>query len=405
MPNADSGKRVLIVSYYLPPLGRGGVKRPTKFAKYLKRLGWEPVLLGVKPIAYYAFDPTLLDDLKGIPVFRAESLDVARIAYWLGKRRIKASPLTEGFSRSVFNTLLFPDAKAPWIPFAYWLGRRLEEQGLRPDLILSTSPPFSAHLVGLLLRRHYQVPLVVDFRDFWPTGIVPANPVLKPLYARLRRWIARQADAVIAVYQDIVEDLGFGEYLPSGYDPEELADLPEFELKGEIPIAYTGSLSLKEASTLAFIRALKQVPRFTLHLAGVVPGSILKEVDGERVFYHGYLSARMALGFLKSARILWYTQPAEASATAKLYEYTGLGKPILATIPPESEAARLIESRHLGIVVPPETPHIVEALKKIRNGGLQFRGETLVEFSRENQVRRLARIFERLLEPRAQSSS
>ncbi len=398
------GRRVLIISYYLPPLGRGGVKRPTKFAKYLKRLGWEPVLLGVKPIAYYAFDPTLLEDLKGIPVFRAESLDVSRLVYWLGKRQVKASPLTEGISRSVFNTLLFPDAKAPWIPFAYWLGRSLAEKGLRPDLILSTSPPFSAHLIGLLLRRHYRVPLVVDFRDFWPTGLVPANPVMKPLYARLRRWIARQADAVIAVYQDIVEDLGFGEYLPSGYDPEELADLPAFDLKGEIPIAYTGSLSLKEDSTLALIRALREVPGFTLHLAGVVPGSILREVDGERVFYHGYLSARMALGFLKSARILWYTQPAGASATAKLYEYTGLGKPILATIPPESEAARLIASRGLGVVVPPETPRIVEALQRIRRGELPFRGETLVEFSRENQVRRLIHIFEEVLQRRTSSA-
>ena len=49
-------KKLLLVAYYTPPLGMSGVMRVTKLAKYLPRFGWEPLVLTVKPIAYYHYD-------------------------------------------------------------------------------------------------------------------------------------------------------------------------------------------------------------------------------------------------------------------------------------------------------------------------------------------------------------
>ena len=40
-------KKVLIIAYYWPPAGGAGVQRVLKFAKYLPKFGWEPVILTV----------------------------------------------------------------------------------------------------------------------------------------------------------------------------------------------------------------------------------------------------------------------------------------------------------------------------------------------------------------------
>ncbi len=57
--------------------------RVTKLAKFLPRFDWQPIILTVKPIAYYHYDNELLNDLKDISIFRSESLDLARLLYLL----------------------------------------------------------------------------------------------------------------------------------------------------------------------------------------------------------------------------------------------------------------------------------------------------------------------------------
>ena len=41
-------KKVLMVSYFFPPCGGGGVQRSSKFVKYLPRFNWKPYVLTVR---------------------------------------------------------------------------------------------------------------------------------------------------------------------------------------------------------------------------------------------------------------------------------------------------------------------------------------------------------------------
>ena len=54
-----------------------GVQRTTKFVKYLQDFGWEPTVLTVGEIAYYAKDVSLLHDLekRKIRIIRTSSFD------------------------------------------------------------------------------------------------------------------------------------------------------------------------------------------------------------------------------------------------------------------------------------------------------------------------------------------
>ncbi|MBC7884684.1 MAG: glycosyl transferase family 1, partial [Saprospiraceae bacterium] len=56
-------KRVLIITYYWPPAGGGGVQRWVKFVKYLRDFGWEPIVYTVENGDYPVVDPSLGIDL------------------------------------------------------------------------------------------------------------------------------------------------------------------------------------------------------------------------------------------------------------------------------------------------------------------------------------------------------
>jgi len=66
--------RILIITYYFPPWGMGGVQRVLKFAKYLPEYGWDVTIIAPQPSSYHHRDSTLLD---GLPA----SVHVERIDY------------------------------------------------------------------------------------------------------------------------------------------------------------------------------------------------------------------------------------------------------------------------------------------------------------------------------------
>ncbi|MBN1503981.1 MAG: hypothetical protein JW952_02840, partial [Candidatus Eisenbacteria bacterium] len=96
-------RRVLMLAYFFPPLGGGGVQRTSKFVKYLPDSGWTPVVVTVKEGAYWVADGTLAGDVPaGVEVVRTSSLSPFRVLRWIpggGKRtRSEVLPGTAGAS-------------------------------------------------------------------------------------------------------------------------------------------------------------------------------------------------------------------------------------------------------------------------------------------------------------------
>ena len=56
-------KRVLIITYYWPPVGGSGVQRWVKFAKYLPSEGWQPVIYTPENPDLSSIDESLLEDI------------------------------------------------------------------------------------------------------------------------------------------------------------------------------------------------------------------------------------------------------------------------------------------------------------------------------------------------------
>ncbi len=394
-------RRVLIIAYYTPPLAMGGVQRVTKLAKYLKRFGWEPVLLTVKPIAYYAYDHTLLDDLRDIPIYRAASLDPARLLRLISKKAIPAGTKPEGIFGRAVRFFLPVDSKSPWVPFAYQLGKRIV-RSYDPDLIFSTAPPLSAHLVGLLLKKKFNLPLILDFRDPYLNLITP-TPLHRSIQEKAFEWAKRSADGFVSVTAKFAEALGIkAVVIENGFDPADFTVEPQ-KKDARFTIGYMGAFIEREESLISFIQALQRIPGVVLKIAGYVNPSLIAQF-GNTVEYCGYLSHRAAIAFIKSCDLLWLTtieRPAlPPSMTGKLFEYMATGKPILATVRGENEITQYLRQYRLGIAVPPEPEAIYQAIFAFKAGKLAVKPESISRFSRLYQASVLADFFTLTVENR-----
>ena len=138
--------RILMVAYHFPPLaGSSGIQRTLRFAKYLPEFGWEPLVLTAHPRAY---ERTSNDQLSEIPadtiVVRAQAFNTARHMSICGKY--------PGF-------LARPDRWVSWLPGAFFAGMAMIKR-YKPDVIWSTYPIGTAHLIGEALHRHSGLPWV-----------------------------------------------------------------------------------------------------------------------------------------------------------------------------------------------------------------------------------------------------
>ena len=85
---ALSPRNLVILTYYWPPSGGSGVQRWVYFSHYLKKNGWEPIVITVeaKQAAYPQQDQTLEAGIQDIEVIRTETKDPLHCyVRWIGK--------------------------------------------------------------------------------------------------------------------------------------------------------------------------------------------------------------------------------------------------------------------------------------------------------------------------------
>jgi glycosyltransferase involved in cell wall biosynthesis len=349
-------RRVLLVCYYFPPLGLGGVGRPLNLIKRLPQFGWDCHVLTVKPVLYRAYEPELLEGLDQSRIFRAGSYDPQRLLYLLGMRRVKARTISQ--ARPVAERF-FPDSKVGWVGPAVRLGKRLHRQH-DYAAVISTSPPMSAHVVGLTLGRELDLPWFADFRDFWT--IYKAEEIYSDKRSlhrakQLLDQIRYQAAAVTAVNRSIIEYMGTGEVIPNGYDPEIA------EHWSQPPSTHTFTIGLlgHQHDTREIEPLLKLLEGFRAHRPDALRRVSLLQVGeiDERWFrslvkdrglevaidLRGRQSRTETIRALSQAHVFFLgISPKEGPGflPGRTFELIASGRPVLAYCRPDSEVARVV---------------------------------------------------------------
>nr|MBN2277524.1 glycosyltransferase family 4 protein [candidate division Zixibacteria bacterium] len=369
LPLADHKKNILLIAYHFPPLGLGGVGRPLGLFRYLPEFGYDVTVLTVRDILYPEYDHTLLDDSKTEKIIRTGSLDPSRLLYRLGFQRMPKG--WGGSSRA--SLCYYPDAKRGWLPFAYRKAMEIIKAG-EFKAVITTSPPPSAHLIGLKLKKNLGIKWIADFRDLWfslPIEILYRTSFQRKYAQFLKRRFVENANEIVGVNRCIVDYLERGEVITNGADPDYVKCWHATATKKEtrLVIGVLGTLSdlcpiepLFKAVAGLIDRDGSYRDRVTIiHVGRYDAMEITDLIDrhGLRgiVCLKGYLPKGEAIRSLATADILYFTVRGFDSYTilpGRIFDYLSSGKPIIGTVPPESDAALLISSYSQGKAVSPD---------------------------------------------------
>lgn len=408
-------KKALLVCYYFPPLGLGGVGRPLNLFKGLPDHGWDCDILTVKPVTYRAYEPELLEDLDPSRIHRAGSHDPQRLLYLIGIRKVRPGAIAKG--RKVSGRF-FPDSKVGWVKAAVRKGRGLCKKN-HYDAIISTSPPVSSHLIGRKLAADFNLPWVADFRDFWTIYKVEEtfeDPRKIELGQKLLGEIRAEASAITAVNSSIVEYLRTGETITNGYDAKlaELWKTPPSS--GNFRIGLLGHLhDTREVSPLLdlLVRLQEKAPsrfdKVSLTQVGQVDEAWLRglfktrglEVKAE---IHGRQSRGDTIKLLANAH-LFFLGMSEKEGTGFLpgrtFELIASGRPLLAYTPSDSEVGRLVSEYMRGhcfadASLDQAVAFVEQQMERYESGSYDI--DPLSEFARRFSSEALAQRFARLLD-------
>lgn len=100
-------KKVLIITYYWPPSGGGGVQRWLKFVKYIRDFGWEPIIYTPENPDFELQDESLVEDVpEGITVLKKPIWEPF-VAYRMlfGKKAVQKQGIVTNSSGSFFDKL------------------------------------------------------------------------------------------------------------------------------------------------------------------------------------------------------------------------------------------------------------------------------------------------------------
>lgn len=336
--------KILFITYYFPPLGGVGVIRVSKFIKYLQRKDYQISVITIKNIPFYIYDKDLLKEISNINIYRTESFDIARLLYLLG---VKKEFSYAGSPYSHFlNKIIFPDAKIGFLPFSYSLSKKIIKRE-KFSLIFASSPPYTVLLTGWLLKKRFSLPLIVDFRDLYPTGTISPPFYFKKFLDDLREKIIKDSDKVITCHYEILKNLNKGIWLSNGYDPEDF--LIKEKKFPTCSIFYAGNLE-KDSKELFFLADnLKEIVDLKIYLAGHLSPLVKKKiVNYSNIVYLGGLPHKEVCSLMKGSDYLLYLSKPNQIIGLKLFEYIGAQRPIIFYGKISDELKRLNERYQIG---------------------------------------------------------
>jgi glycosyltransferase involved in cell wall biosynthesis len=404
--------RVLMLAYFFPPLGGGGVQRTLKYVKYLPAEGFDSIVVTSGGRGFPLRDHALSNEVPDRTVVLRSPTVPLQFVRW----KLEGVLRRVGLPTWPASAIGWPDEMVGWLPGAVYQALRAA-RCYRPNVLYTTSSPVTAHVAGLVVHRITGLPWVADFRDPWtlhPHAERQFALVARASEALERTVITRIDRAVIA--DESVELLGVGPGDPrvaiirNGVDPDDLAELDRCELPTHFRLAYVGSLyGSRDAGPVfsalaALIRGGALKPdEFEFRLVGDAKLAGDSARSAVPVTQTGYVDHVQALHEMSSASaLLLYHPSVTRGSSGKLFEYLASGRPVLCVARRDNLASRLVEELGAGPCVEPEDAEgIRRAIERLvaewRSGALQVedsvREETLRRFSRPALAAQLASVL------------
>jgi glycosyltransferase involved in cell wall biosynthesis len=353
-------RKFLLVTYHFPPSSASGSFRMLGLVRHLPRHGWEPVVVAPPTMPWEPADEALG---RQVPATTT----------------VFSAPYPTGFLTKISRKLLGPEPV--WLPRGLAAARRAVRE-TKPEVVITSGPPHWVHYIGLYLKCRAGLGWVADLRDPWmPRGDV-GSIWAKTTWADRHgeKQMMKHADAIISnapLAQTILQG-AYPRYadkikmVTNGFDPESFQPV-ERSTTRPIRIVHTGELyvgrdprTFLDALALLGKAPTSDRPIHAAFLGRNTGGKFDLDAEvtkrdleavvsvGGQVPYHQSLQDMAAADIL-----LMLDGPGrKLGVPAKLYEYLGAGRPILALTDPDGDSSWVLRQSGLAhrIVAPPGNP-------------------------------------------------
>lgn len=438
-------KRVLFIVYNFPPAAGAATQRILKFLKYLPEFGWSTYVLTVDKVDYPDLDFSLLEKIP-------QETKVIKTTYWTpfgiyrrltGKKPDEKIPvafikddhksIAERISVFLRLNLFLPDAKIGWLPFAVLRGIKLIKKE-KIDVIISSGPPHTCHLIALALKKFTRVKWIADFRDPW-TDIdyysgMKRTKIAQFIDSSLEKSVLKNADYVVAAssgYLKIIQTKGVKnnyEVITNGFDMDDFSSV-KVSKPSKFIITYTGNMPITRNPENLW-NALEDLCQmnskfkesFEFHFAGVMDDEIRSEISKMKFYNnfidHGYLDHSKVIELVFNSHLLILIVNRVATSNeilpGKIFEYIASGNFTLVIGPESGESAKLINYVQQGVAIDYFSKDKMKNLvldlfsKWERNELRKFNSPQRFEFTRRKITEKLSSIMNYLINLESQKS-
>ena len=330
------------------------------FAKYLKKLKCNPIVLTVDPkfASYNLKDTSLISQIKDIETYKTFSLEVLRL-YSIIKSGDRSRSIPQSYipNKSIFDkfssfirlNFFIPDSRIGWNYFAFKKAKEIIKNN-KIDYVITTGPPHSSHLIGQKIYDKYKLKWIVDLRDPWSELFYLKSKFRfnfsKKMNDRLEHKVLENADAIITTVGDRYHKILNSKIsnpnkihkIYNGYDKLNYDKIKETK-PNKFNIVFTGVLSKNHNyeifhEILKILSPIKQNLNMVFTLAGRIDDNITKLYSNEiELINKGYVDHDDAISIIKSSHLLINFNYKKTEKTdmisGKLIEYLASGTPII----------------------------------------------------------------------------
>ncbi len=417
-------KRLLLITYCFPPDNPTASRRSARVARTVARMGWDVDVLTIER----RDDSAVGKDVPTSDLLAEGNLGVFRTAPNLRTMvrrmflRTGAAKETSGESgaasgrfeggqasgpgphlalyrwlhdscgyQSIARQLKWPDPMATWLPFVLAKAWRLIRDN-DYDVLMTNSYPYTSHLAGLVLKRLFDIPWVMDMRDGWALDEYETFPRLVPIpwHRRLHSWlmdrVAARAQSIWNLTPPITQafvdrylnDMDTDKFVTvfQGIDLEELPRSRAAPPRDHFVISYTGHFysSIPNEGLLEALRLLRsklpgveRILKLKVHSSdstNAVTRAKVRQYQVQELFEFGPLLSEkemFELLFQSTVQlVLGGNNPwTKKRLTTKLFDYLATGRPILALVTDDSAISQVIHETRSGWCVPPDRPDLI----------------------------------------------
>ncbi len=424
--------KVLVITYYWPPAGGPGVQRWLSFVKYLPDFGITPVVYAPQNPHYPITDNALENNIPdGITIIKQPIFEPYGLASTFSKKKTKqmSSGLISAEKQSFTERILLwirgnffiPDARKFWVkPSVKFLSDYIEKEKI--DMIITTGPPHSLHLIGLQLKKRTGVKWLADFRDPWTT--IGYHHKLKLTrrsqrkHEKLEKEVLNSADRIVVTSPTTKKEFQELTNVPvsvitNGYDQHHIK---KTVLHKRFTLSHIGSLltgrnpeMLWEALSELIAENEEFKNNFELLLAGTVSRDVLETIYSHQLKKHtkllGYLSHDEAQQLQHASQLLLLIEinsmETRCIIPGKLFEYMRAQRPILAIGPEGWDVETIIKKTNTGSCFTYDQKtavkkKIVTYFEDFKAGNLNTKPIGLEQYSRKNLTEKLTEIISNL---------